>query len=199
MESLHLIVGLGNPGGEYSRTRHNAGFMLVEELAVRWRAKWKSPEKRFRSRIAKADFDGRPMLLCQPQTFMNRSGDAVGALARYYDVVAERLLVAVDDADLPLGTLRMRPEGSSGGHHGLESIELHLATRAYPRQRIGIGRQDGQRNIVGHVLGRFSADDARLMQTVLNRAADQVECWLRYGVQRAMNEFNGIVNGPTNE
>jgi PTH1 family peptidyl-tRNA hydrolase len=198
MEHLSLIVGLGNPGAEYARTRHNAGFWLVEKLAERWRVDW-SAAKKFSARIATDRRGSRRVVLCKPQTFMNASGEAVRALVDFYGVPVERLLVAVDDADLPLGNLRLRPGGSSGGHHGLESIESHLGTRDFARQRIGIGRRDGAREITGHVLGRFDAAETEVMAKVLAAAGDQAECWLEAGLQRAMNQFNGAVVGPTNE
>ena len=198
MEDWHLIVGLGNPGGEYAKTRHNAGFMLADLLASRWRAGW-STERKFQSRLAKAERDGGRVALCEPQTFMNLSGEAVGALVRFYQLPLPKLVVAVDDADLPLGEIRLRPGGSSGGHHGLESIEQHLGTREYARLRIGIGRQDGRREIVGHVLGRLSPAELERMEKVLARAADQVECWLAHGLQKAMSQFNGVIDDSTNE
>ncbi len=192
MEHLRLIVGLGNPGAEYARTRHNAGFLLVEALAERWRVHW-TVERKFQSRVARAERGERRVLLCQPQTFMNASGEAVATLLRFYQCVPESLLVVVDDADLALGEIRLRPGGGSGGHHGLESLEQHLGTKAFARQRIGIGRQNGAREITGHVLGRFGAAEAEAMDKVLRRAADQAECWLEAGVQKAMNDFNGVV------
>lgn len=195
MENLHLIVGLGNPGKEYVRTRHNAGFLAVEQLAGRWKSRWEL-EKKFQSRIAKGEHGGRRVVLCEPQTFMNLSGEAVGALVDYYRVAVARLLVVVDDADLPLGELRLRPQGSSGGHHGLESIEQHLASREYARLRIGIGRRDVARQISGHVLGAFSRDEWEVMEKILGRAADQMECWLNDGIEKAMNQFNGAVDRP---
>jgi len=192
MENVFLIVGLGNPGAEYARTRHNAGFLLVERLATKWRCDWTN-EKKFRARIAKADRNGKRILLCQPQTFMNLSGETVGALTKFYQVRFESdLMVAVDDADLPLGTVRLRPEGSSGGHHGLESIEQHLASRQFPRQKIGIGRKDGLREITGHVLGRFDATENELLEKVLDRAVSQVETWLDAGMEKAV-QLNGNV------
>lgn len=198
MEDLHLIVGLGNPGSEYARTRHNAGFMLVELLANRWRADW-NHEKKFQSRLAKAARDGQRWVLCEPQTFMNLSGEAVGALVKFYQLPLKQLIVAMDDADLPLGEIRLRPGGSSGGHHGLESIEQHLGTREYARLRIGIGRQDGRREIAGHVLGKLSKPELALMEKVLVRAADQVECRLAHGLQKAMSQFNGVIEDSNNE
>jgi peptidyl-tRNA hydrolase, PTH1 family len=198
MENVHLIVGLGNPGAVYARTRHNAGFALVERLAQRWHAGW-TYEKKFNARLARVGRNDRTVLLSQPQTYMNSSGEAVGGLMRFYQMAPNRLLVVVDDADLPLGQIRLRPEGSSGGHHGLESIEQHLGTRQYPRLRIGIGRQSGAREITGYVLGRFSSTESGLVDTVLNVASDQVECWLEAGIQKAMSQFNGAVSGATNE
>jgi PTH1 family peptidyl-tRNA hydrolase len=198
MESCHLIVGLGNPGAEYAKTRHNAGFLLVEKLAARWKAQWTN-ERKFGARIARVERNDRRVLLCQPQTFMNLSGEAVGALKNFYQLPSERLLVAVDDADLPLGEIRLRASGSSGGHHGLESIEQHLTTREFARLRIGIGRADGAREITDYVLARFNADEAALMEKVLVRAADQVECWLDDGMEKAMNRFNGAVDGSAKE
>jgi PTH1 family peptidyl-tRNA hydrolase len=130
---------------------------------------------------------------------MNSSGEAVGAIVDFYRVPLTRVLVAVDDADLPLGELRLRPGGSSGGHHGLESIEQHVGRREYARLRIGIGRKDGARQITGHVLGRFDSTDAALMDKVLTVAADQAECWLDAGIQKAMSQFNGPAAAPDNE
>ena len=191
MENTFLIVGLGNPGAEYARTRHNIGFQVTDRLAVRWRASW-AFEKKFNARVARIERGERRVLLCQPQTFMNSSGEAVGAVAKCYDIPLSQVLVSVDDADLPLGEIRLRPIGSSGGHHGLESIEQHLGTRDYARQRVGIGRQDGARQITGHVLGRFSSTEAALMDSVLTVASDQVETWLEAGIQKAMSQFNGV-------
>ena len=198
MENVYLIVGLGNPGREYTKTRHNVGFMAVERLMKRWRADWKT-QKKFQSRVAQADQDARRCLIAEPQTYMNLSGEAVGAMMNFYRVARERLLVVMDDADLPFGEIRMRAEGSSGGHHGLESIEAHLGTRQYARLRIGIGRealacgQHAPREISGYVLAPFRAADAELLEKVLTRACDQVECWLDEGVGKAMSRYNGRV------
>lgn len=198
MEDWRLIVGLGNPGTEYARTRHNAGFMLLDQLAASWRVTWQD-EKKFQSRLGKTERSGRRLLMCQPQTFMNLSGIAVGTLVKFYQLPLEHLLVVVDDADLPLGQIRLRPDGSSGGHHGLESIEQHLGSRQYARLRIGIGRQNERREISGHVLGRLSGEELTVMERVLIRAQAQVECWLDRGLQSAMSQFNGAVTDPNNE
>jgi len=191
MEPLHLIVGLGNPGADYAKTRHNAGFALVEKLAAQWKTDWTN-ERKFEARIAKAVRSGKRILLCEPQTFMNLSGETVGALVNFYQLPLKQILVAVDDADLPFGEIRLRASGSSGGHHGLESIEQHLASRQFARLRIGIGRQDGAREITDFVLGKFDKAENELLKKVLERAANQVEIWLDAGIEKAM-QLNGSV------
>lgn len=198
MENVFLIVGLGNPGEKYARTRHNAGFLLVERLAERWRGRW-AEEKKFRSRLAKVDQGERKLILCEPQTFMNCSGEAVGALAEFYKISTGNVVVAVDDADLPFGEIRLRKSGSSGGHHGLENIEQHLTTREFARLRIGIGRRDGVREITNYVLAQFSSAETEPLEKILNRAADQIECWLSEGVDKAMSKFNGAIDSGSKE
>jgi PTH1 family peptidyl-tRNA hydrolase len=197
MENVFLIVGLGNPGAEYAKTRHNAGFLLVEKLAAQWKTDWTN-ERKFEARVARAAQNGKRVLLCEPQTFMNLSGETVGALVNFYQLPLKQVLVAVDDADLPLGEIRLRASGSSGGHHGLESIEQHLATREFARLRIGIGRQHGAREITDHVLGKFDAAESGLLKKVLDRAANQIETWLEAGVEKAISQFNGVADS-TNE
>ena len=192
MENQYLIVGLGNPGRQYARTRHNAGFMVLDLLAERWKCGW-SLEKKFTARVGRAERDGKKLVLCQPETFMNASGETVGALVNYHKVPAGQVLVVVDDADLALGAIRLKPDGSSGGHHGLESVEQHLGTRIYARQRIGIGRVNAEvRQITGHVLGQFGPDEQEVLEKVLQKACEQIECWLSAGIAQAMNRFNGV-------
>ena len=192
MEPMHLIVGLGNPGADYAKTRHNAGFLLVEKLAQRWESNWTN-ERKFAARIAKAGRNGATVLLAEPQTFMNLSGESVGALVGYYQLPLEKVLIVVDDADLPLGEIRLRPGGGSAGHHGLESIEQHLGSREFARLRIGIGRKDGARQIAGYVLGKFDSSENELLEKVLSRASGQIECWLNDGLPKAMSLFNGKI------
>ena len=193
MQNLSLVAGLGNPGLEYAHTRNNAGYMVLERLARRWQRPWKQDE-RFKARVARATVRDNSVLLCQPLTFMNLSGEGIQPLAAYYRVPPNQLLVLVDDADLPLGTLRLRPGGSSGGHHGLESIEISLGTRDYARLRLGIGRWlTGERQIRDYVLSRFQPVEKELLEKVLERAANQVECWLTEGIAKAMNNFNGLI------
>jgi PTH1 family peptidyl-tRNA hydrolase len=191
MEDIFLIVGLGNPGAEYVETRHNAGFLLVEKLAAQWKCEW-TKERKFRARVAKTVRNGKRIMLCEPQTFMNLSGETVGAVRNFYQLPLVQLMVVADDADLPLGTVRLRGSGSSGGHHGLESIEQHLGSREFARLKIGIGRKDDLREITGHVLGRFDSAENELLKKVLDRAAGQVEAWLDAGIEKAM-QWNGNV------
>lgn len=191
MEKAWLIAGLGNPGRQYARTRHNAGFMALDRLARRWGSDW-AEESKFQSRLSRCHRADKRVILCQPLTYMNASGQAVGAVALFYRVPLERILVVMDDADLPLGELRLRPGGSSGGHHGLDSVQQHLQAREFPRLRIGIGRgENGARQITGHVLGSFRGEETELLDKLIGRACDQIECWLDEGVQLAMNKFNG--------
>ena len=195
-EHLYLIVGLGNPGSEYAGTRHNAGFQVVARLAERWHARWTS-DRELKARLARTVVEGRRVMLCQPQTYMNLSGEAVAAVSGYYRVALPQVLIVVDDADLPLGELRMRSGGGPVGHHGLESIEQHLATREYARLRLGIGRSTSatsERQISDYVLSRFTPVEAELWDSVLARAADQAACWLTVGLELAMTRFNGVIN-----
>jgi PTH1 family peptidyl-tRNA hydrolase len=170
--------------------------MLTDRLAERWNGTWQK-ERRLGARLARARFGARVCWLCQPQTYMNASGESVGAVMRYHRLPVSGLLVVVDDADLPLGTMRLRSDGSSGGHRGLQSVEQHLGTRAYGRMRLGIGRRpDAGREIVGHVLGTFDAVESQWFARVLDRAVEAVECWLEAGLGQAMNRFNGAVEPP---
>jgi len=127
------------------------------------------------------------------------SGEAVAAVKNFYQLPLEVLLMVVDDADLPLGEIRLRADGGSGGHHGLESVAQHLGTNAFARLRLGIGRKDGAREITDYVLARFEAGERELMEKVLGRAADQTECWLADGIEKAMNQFNGVVDSKNEE
>jgi PTH1 family peptidyl-tRNA hydrolase len=167
--------------------------MLAELLAERWGGHWQS-ERKFFSVLAEVTVGSRRGWLCKPQTYMNNSGDAVGAVVRFHKVPPEGMLVVVDDADLPLGSIRLKPSGGSGGHHGLESINQALGDGRYPRLRLGIARpQQRGRDIAGHVLGRFAQDERQVWQGVLERASELAECWLREGIVTAMNRYNGLV------
>jgi PTH1 family peptidyl-tRNA hydrolase len=154
-------------------------------------------ENRFKARLAKTNRAGRRIFLCQPQTYMNLSGEAVGALTSYYQIPHDRVIVIVDDADLPLGTVRLRTGGGCGGHHGLESIEQHMGTQDYARLRLGIGRNSQpDRQIRDYVLSGFLPEEAKIWKKVIETASRQTECWLTEGCQPAMNRFNGSVEIP---
>lgn len=193
MDGPFLVVGLGNPGARYRNTRHNAGALLVERIASAHGQGWRN-EPKFFSELAEVRIGGKKVLLCKPQTFMNLSGEAVVAVSRFYRIDDASILVGVDDADLPLGTLRLKPSGGSGGHHGLDSVTEHLGSRLFPRLKLGIARPAGAvRDIAGHVLGEFSAEERAHFERVLGRAQGQVETLVRDGLQKAMNLYNGEV------
>ncbi len=184
---MKLIVGLGNPGAKYRGTRHNIGFAVLDELAARWQVSFESaPVDALIAKVRGAD----EVLLAKPLTFMNASGEAVGALLRYYKIEIADLLVVVDDVQLPLGKLRARVRGSAGGHNGLKSIVAHVGD-AFSRLRLGVGRGDPRRDLADHVLTRFDADEAAEVERVTARAADAAEMFVTSGIGAVMNGFNG--------
>ncbi len=184
---MKLIVGLGNPGAKYRGTRHNIGFAVLDELAARRQVSFESaPVDALIAKVRGAD----EVLLAKPLTFMNASGEAVGALLRYYKIEIADLLVVVDDVQLPLGKLRARVRGSAGGHNGLKSIVAHVGD-AFSRLRIGVGRGDPRRDLADHVLTRFDADEAAEVERVTARAADAAEMFVTSGIGAVMNGFNG--------
>ncbi len=184
-----LIVGLGNPGDEYAAHRHNVGFRVVDALAGAHGLNF-SREKGAKARVAQGRIDGRPVVLAKPQTFMNLSGQAVVRLSRSRDVPPERILVVYDDLDLPLGRLRLRPEGGSGGHKGMRSIIDSLGSQAFPRLRVGIDRPPGRMDPADYVLRPFAGDEKAVFAAVLERAVAAIELWLAEGIVAAMDEFN---------
>ena len=184
---MKLIVGLGNPGREYEHTRHNVGFQVAEELAQRYRVTLKNHAK-WKARVAKIAAIEDGVLVAEPTTFMNLSGWAVREIAAFHKLSAPDLLVVVDDADLPLGRLRMRTGGSAGGHNGLKSIIQELGTIEFPRLRVGVGRQPGE--LKNHVLGRFSDDEKAQIDAAVKRAADAAELFATENILAAMNRYN---------
>jgi PTH1 family peptidyl-tRNA hydrolase len=188
---LKLVVGLGNPGKEYKATPHNAGFAVVEDLAGRFDVKLKRG-LRFRSKTGKCICGDDKLMLVEPLTFMNRSGDAVSSVMRYNKIATEDLILVLDDADLPAGRVRIRPQGSSGGHRGLDSVIGSLGTKEFVRIRVGIGRGSRRGDLVDFVLSPLRGKDADLFEQGVKIAADAVQCIVDNGVERAMNEFNGM-------
>jgi len=186
---VKLIVGLGNPGQEYRDTRHNVGFMVVDALVDRWRVadQWREKFEALQIKTVRGD---EQVIIAKPLTFMNLSGQAVQGLAGFYKVEPADIFVVTDDVALPLGRLRARSEGGAGGHNGLKSIIQSLATQAFPRMRVGVGRGDGQRDLADHVLGRFGADERDTVSAAVLRAADATEMFLSEGIGRVMNAFN---------
>jgi PTH1 family peptidyl-tRNA hydrolase len=180
---IRLIAGLGNPGREYQRTRHNVGFMILDRLAADRQLPWDYSEK-WGAAWAKTE-----VILVKPATFMNRSGEPLAAIANFYKISAAEMLVVLDDFALPLGRLRLRTSGSSGGHNGLESIFQHFGTEAVPRLRVGIGAAPAQ-GAVDYVLGRFFEEEQPLLDETIERAAAAVKCAVDKSVIAAMNEFN---------
>jgi peptidyl-tRNA hydrolase, PTH1 family len=188
--SILCLVGLGNPGPRYEWTRHNAGFWVVDRLASRARAGWKTVGK---SREAEASIGGRTIVLLKPQTFMNASGDAVlGCLGRH-SLTPEETLLVVDDVALPAGKLRLRPSGSDGGHRGLASVVETLGTREFPRLRVGVGGADVDEDLADFVLRPLDASERQFFSDVSERAAEAVLQILRDGITKAMNRVNPAV------
>lgn len=182
-----LIVGLGNPGSQYDRTRHNIGFDLIDRLAQRWQIPL-TDQKKFQGTVGEGWAEGQKIRLLKPQTFMNRSGQAVRALVDWYKLEAGSVLILYDDLDLPLGKLRLRLSGSAGGHNGMKSIISHLGTPDFPRLRLGIGK--GPDATISHVLGKFSPTEAPLIPEILDLAADAVGWSLKQGIEKSMSRFN---------
>lgn len=184
-----LVAGLGNPGDQYDGTRHNAGFLAVDALADRGR--FSVNRVKFKALTAQAEIGGQGVLVLKPTTYMNLSGEAVGEAARFYKIPPERVLVLSDDVDLPLGRLRIRTGGSAGGHNGLKSIIQHLGTDQFPRVKLGVGsKPHPDYDMADWVLGRLQGEDRKTMDEAAARAAQAVECFLRDGPQKAMNQFN---------
>jgi peptidyl-tRNA hydrolase, PTH1 family len=189
---LKMIVGLGNPGPEYARSRHNVGFQVIDLFAARHRLSFDKAQKRARvtqGSVTLAGWGGR-VLLAKPITYMNASGEAVGPLTKFYKVAPADILVIFDDLDLPVGRLRLRPDGGSSGQKGVKSIIQSLGTEAFSRLRIGIGRPPGQMDPADYVLQPFSAAQEEEMAFVRMKAADAIEAWLAQGIDAAMNQFN---------
>lgn len=183
-EQVKIIVGLGNPGRDYAETRHNVGFMVLDRLARRFGAEWKLDKGR------KAELASGPgVLLVKPQTYMNLSGECVGPIMRYFKFAPEQVFVVYDDISFPVGTLKLRAGGSAGGHNGIKSLIAHLGTEKFPRARVGIG-VPGQKDMVGHVLGKFAPDERPLLEECLAKAEEAAVTVLQQDFQAAANKFN---------
>lgn len=188
-QTPYLIAGLGNPGVQYRQTRHNAGFMVLDRLAARLSVTFSRLESK--ALVTKADYQGSRIVLVKPHTFMNLSGQPVGSLSRYYKVPREKLLVAYDEVDLPLGTLRIRPGGGSAGHKGISSIIERLGSQDFPRLRVGVSRPPGRMEAADYVLQEFAASEKELLNVALDTAVDAILVFVSEGLEAAMNKFNG--------
>jgi len=196
---LKLIVGLGNPGPEYRDTRHNVGFMVADELLRRHQLTWAMAPSQVPDAFVAKRYGAAPWMVAKPLTYMNRSGDVVAALTRYYDVVSPELLVVVDEVDLRFGRLRARPSGSGGTHNGLRSIVDRLGTREFPRLRLGVGRGDARRDLADHVLSRFEPGERAELESFIARAADAVEMFIEGDIGGVMNRYNPEPPEPDND
>ena len=187
-ENTFLIVGLGNPGREYIKNRHNVGFMLIDRLSIRLDARMSRIQAK--ALVASINYKGDKIILAKPQTYMNLSGQSIQGLARFYKLPLEHVIVAHDDLDLPLGSLRIRPGGGPGGQKGIASTIERLGTKEFRRLRIGIGRPPGRMKAAAYVLQNFSKADAPLLSEVLEHAVNAVLTLITDGLNAAMNKFN---------
>lgn len=187
--NMYLIVGLGNPGTDYAATRHNIGFDMVTYLSDRYNIPLRSRENK--AIAGKGMIGGQKVMLAQPQTYMNLSGESVRALLDYYKMGIDQLIVIYDDISLPVGQIRVRPKGSAGGHNGIKNIIHHLRTEEFARIKIGVGAKPEGGDLVKHVLGRFSRDEDGMIRDVFALAEEALLSILNEDVASAMNRVNG--------
>jgi PTH1 family peptidyl-tRNA hydrolase len=192
MTDTYLIVGLGNPGREYRETRHNVGFMLLDRLSVKLNARFTRLQSK--ALVAGAKYQERKIILAKPQTFMNLSGLSVQGLMHFYKLPLDNLLVAHDDLDLPIGIIRIRPDGGSAGQKGMISTIERLGTDEFPRLRLGIGRPPGQMQAPDYVLQDFSNAELMLLSETLNLAVEAALTWVTDGLDASMNKYNSIIS-----
>jgi PTH1 family peptidyl-tRNA hydrolase len=194
---MKLIVGLGNPGPRYRGTYHNVGFDVLDEVARRRGVGFDAaPADALMARVRDDAQPGMLAILVKPLTFMNLSGEAVGALQRYFRIAVEDVLVVVDDVALPMGRLRIRAKGSAGGHNGLKSIIAHVGSQ-FGRLRIGVGRGQAERDLADHVLAKFDRSEAAEVERMTARSADAAEMFITSGIEAVMNRYNGDPEGPS--
>lgn len=185
---MKCIVGLGNPGRKYKKTRHNIGFMVIDELLDRHN--WKLDQAKFKGIYALEHYQNEKVILLQPQTFMNLSGESIKGLIDFYQINIEDILVIYDDLDLPTGKIRLRQKGGHGGHNGVRSTIDHLGTKSFNRLRIGIGRPTGPVPVIDYVLGKFTREQREDVTMSIADAADACESWLERPFSEVMNDFN---------
>jgi PTH1 family peptidyl-tRNA hydrolase len=191
IQDTYLLIGLGNPGREYQKNRHNFGFMLIDRLAVRLNAQGLKVQSK--AVVTSGTYQDRKIILAKPQTYMNLSGQAAQGLLNYYKIPKENLLVAHDDLDIPFGTIRIRPKGGPGGQGGMASTIEKLGTKDFPRLRLGIGRPPGRMDPAAFVLQDFSREEMKLISEVLDHAAIAALEFVVNGLDNAMNKYNGSI------
>ena len=196
---MKVIVGLGNPGREYRETRHNVGFMVADELARRHQLQWAMAPGQVPETFVAKRFGEPSWLVAKPLTYMNRSGEAVAALARSYGIDAADLLIVVDEVALPFTRLRARARGSAGGHNGLKSVIAGLGSTEFPRLRLGVGRGDARRDLADHVLAKFEKGEQADLETLIARAADAAEMFAVADIEKVMRTYNPDPTEPENE
>jgi len=185
-----LIVGLGNPESKYDKTRHNIGFEIVDYLADKWGFSWQKNSK-FNALFCEGIAPHRQKVrLLKPLTYINRSGQSVRAVIDWYKLSLDDLLIVYDDMDIPLGKIRLRLSGSAGGHNGMKSIISHVGGQKFPRCRIGIGKSEGKKETIGHVLGKFSSSEAPIVQDLMDVTQSAIELSLKDGIEKAMSLYN---------
>ncbi len=189
MDKLTVIAGLGNPGGKYENTRHNAGFRAIDILAGKYGIR--VDRLRHKALVGEGSIKGERVLLVKPQTFMNLSGESIRDIIEWYKLAMENLIVIYDDVDLPVGAIRVRPKGSSGTHNGMKSILYQLQSDEFPRIRIGIGKAPEGWDLADYVLSRFAGEDAEAVRHSMERAADAAAAIVTDGIAAAMNTYNG--------
>jgi len=185
---MYLIIGLGNPEEEYSKTRHNMGFDVINKLASRYDVK--VTKKKFNALYGKGEIEGEKVILVKPQTYMNLSGDAVGQFVSFYKVKPEEILVIYDDLDIEMGTIKIRKKGGPGTHNGMKSVVTELATEEFPRIRVGIGEYEKARNMIDFVIKKVDDKTYLNLEKGINKAVEAISEILKNGIDMAMNKFN---------
>ena len=193
--SLTMIIGLGNPGRQYARNRHNVGFQIADRFAADHELTF--GKMQHNAMIAAGRLDDKRLIIAKPQTYMNESGRSVGALVKFYKPPLAQVLVIFDDLDLPFGAIRLRADGGAGGHNGMRSIISHLGGNQFPRLRVGIGRPPGRMDPAAFVLQDFNREEETELPQVFNRAVQAIEAFIRDGITTAMNKFNSNQSGDT--
>lgn len=185
---MKIVVGLGNPGKEYERTRHNTGFMVLDKIADKFNIEIK--KEKSKALIGTGEINGEKVMLVKPQTFMNLSGEAVRGLVDFYKEDIENVLIIFDDIDLEVGKIRIKERGSAGTHNGMKSVVSHLGTEKFKRVKVGIGKPKENIDLIGHVLGKFSDEEFKTLENSMGNAVDAVVMMVNNEVAKAMNKYN---------